>query len=188
MNFETDGTARPKTMLHWMKIHGVSNPRMDRVAKGWEAAGIESRPEAFLAAGAIIRLNGWIRRRYDEILEPLDLTRTTFMLLMSLIMGPPDGHKMADLSEELMVRPTTVTLLVDQLADRKLVRRSPHPTDRRANLVSLTSRGRALALSGLAMIGDDGWGLGPYVNPEELLLDLFRVLRNYDDPVAEGVQ
>lgn len=45
------------------------------------------------------------------------------------------------LAEALRVSPRNVTGLVDGLADAGFVVRGPHPTDRRATLVSLTERG-----------------------------------------------
>ena len=47
---------------------------------------------------------------------------------------------MSDLSDELGVSPRNVTALVDALEHDGLVRRRPHPTDRRAILVELTSQ------------------------------------------------
>ncbi|MFQ5794697.1 MAG: MarR family winged helix-turn-helix transcriptional regulator [Candidatus Bipolaricaulia bacterium] len=48
---------------------------------------------------------------------------------------------MSDLSDELCVTPRNVTALVDGLEDEGLVRRRPHPTDRRATLIELTPQG-----------------------------------------------
>src|SRR5688572_13170340 len=47
------------------------------------------------------------------------------------------------LAEALRVSPRNVTGLVDALAEAGYVTRAPHPTDRRATLVSLTERGTA---------------------------------------------
>ncbi len=165
----------------------MPNERLDRVVHRWGDAKIVTPPDAFMAVTALIRLNGHVRRYFDDILQPLDLTRTTFMLLCSVLLAPEGGHKMADLSEELMVRPTTVTLLVDQLAERKLVRRVAHPTDRRANLVTLTASGRALVLRGITIATDHEWGLGKAVQAANLQLELLRALNYFDDPIAEGV-
>ena len=49
---------------------------------------------------------------------------------------------MSSLSGELGVTPRNVTALVDALEDEGLVRRRPHPTDRRANVIEMTERGR----------------------------------------------
>jgi DNA-binding MarR family transcriptional regulator len=49
--------------------------------------------------------------------------------------------KMSDLGTLLSVTPRNVTKLVDGLEGEGLVARNPHPSDRRATLVSLTDRG-----------------------------------------------
>lgn len=48
------------------------------------------------------------------------------------------------LADALGVAPRTVTGLVDGLEETGFVTREPHPTDRRATLVTLTARGRRL--------------------------------------------
>ncbi len=48
---------------------------------------------------------------------------------------------MSGLSGELGVTPRNVTALVDALEEEGLVRRSPHPTDRRATVIEMTPRG-----------------------------------------------
>ena len=48
---------------------------------------------------------------------------------------------MSSLSGELGVTPRNVTALVDALEEEGLVRRSPHPTDRRATVVEMTPQG-----------------------------------------------
>jgi DNA-binding MarR family transcriptional regulator len=49
--------------------------------------------------------------------------------------------KMNELSTVLSVTPRNVTKLVDGLEAEGLAKRTPHPSDRRATLVSLTDRG-----------------------------------------------
>ncbi len=56
---------------------------------------------------------------------------------------PPQPLTLRDLAERLAADPPYVTLMVDDLEDRGLVRRMPHPQDRRAKLVELTAAGRA---------------------------------------------
>ena len=57
---------------------------------------------------------------------------------------------MSDLGEELGVTPRNVTKLVDELEAEGLVRRLPHPSDRRATLIELTERGREKIAEGYA--------------------------------------
>jgi DNA-binding MarR family transcriptional regulator len=49
------------------------------------------------------------------------------------------------LAQRLAADPPYVTLMVDDLEERGLVRRKPHPDDRRAKLVELTAAGRRAA-------------------------------------------
>lgn len=57
---------------------------------------------------------------------------------------------MSDLGEELGVTPRNVTKLVDELEAEDLVRRLPHPSDRRATLIELTQKGREKIAEGYA--------------------------------------
>ena len=52
---------------------------------------------------------------------------------------------MGELAAMLGMDPPNVTVLVDDLEAQGLVRRRPHPTDRRAKLVEATRKGKALA-------------------------------------------
>jgi len=51
----------------------------------------------------------------------------------------------ATLAADLHVTPRTITALVDSLVATGFVTREPHPSDRRATLVTFTKRGRATA-------------------------------------------
>ncbi len=57
---------------------------------------------------------------------------------------------MATASARLQVHPTSVTNTVDRLEAAQLVKRVPHPSDRRATLIEITDAGRELA----ARVGD----------------------------------
>jgi DNA-binding MarR family transcriptional regulator len=48
---------------------------------------------------------------------------------------------MSDISDELGVTRRNVTALVDALEEEGLVRRMPHPSDRRATVIELTEKG-----------------------------------------------
>jgi DNA-binding MarR family transcriptional regulator len=52
---------------------------------------------------------------------------------------------MRELADALGIDPPNATVVVDDLEARGLVRRGPHPTDRRAKLVEATPEGRDLA-------------------------------------------
>jgi DNA-binding MarR family transcriptional regulator len=66
--------------------------------------------------------------------------------LMAQLERNPDGLKMTELSQRMMVTGGNVTALTDQLEDEGLVVRESDPSDRRAYTVKLTAAGRRLFL------------------------------------------
>lgn len=78
------------------------------------------------------------------------------------------------LAERLASDPPYVTLMVDDLEERGLVKRKPHPEDRRAKLVQLTTSGRAAAARADAMLDEPPPALNDV--PAEDLATLLRVL------------
>ena len=71
------------------------------------------------------------------------LSRARAELLWRLRARSPMTQR--ELSQALRCTPRNVTDLVDALESAGLVARGPHPTDRRATLVSLTEQGNAAA-------------------------------------------
>jgi DNA-binding MarR family transcriptional regulator len=80
------------------------------------------------------------------------------------------------LAERLAADPPYVTLIVDDLEERGLVRRMPHPGDRRAKLVKLTAAGRAGAVRANAILDEPPAALHDV--PVEDLAVLLRVLEH----------
>jgi DNA-binding MarR family transcriptional regulator len=62
--------------------------------------------------------------------------------LLAQLEREPGGLTMGELSQRLMVTGGNVTGVTDQLEAEGLVRRTPHPSDRRAFSVQLTPAGR----------------------------------------------
>ena len=60
---------------------------------------------------------------------------------------------MGELADMLGIDRPNATSVVDDLESRGLVRRVPHPTDRRAKLVETTKKGRALARRAEEILG-----------------------------------
>ncbi|MDX6547802.1 MAG: hypothetical protein QOG33_1352 [Gaiellales bacterium] len=77
-----------------------------------------------------------------QAIEALELTPSRTHLLWELgLRGPVTQRVLAD---ALKVTPRAVTGLVDALVGSGLVTREPHPTDRRATLVTFTAGGETL--------------------------------------------
>lgn len=81
----------------------------------------------------------------DRFLAEHNLTVARAHILWLLHgMGPTAQHQLA---RQLRVTPRNVTGLVDGLTTAGLVERTPHPTDRRSVIISLTESGREFASS-----------------------------------------
>lgn len=77
-----------------------------------------------------------------QAIEALELTPARMHLLWELGQRGPVNQRV--LADALKVTPRAVTGLVDGLVAGGLVTREPHPTDRRATLVTFTARGEGL--------------------------------------------
>lgn len=72
-----------------------------------------------------------------------DMTLPRFDVLAAL-QAAPDGLKMTDLSQQLMVSNGNVTGIVERLVSDGLVERETMESDRRAFLIRMTEKGRAM--------------------------------------------
>ena len=80
--------------------------------------------------------DGWLRR---ASVAQAGESVPRLQLLYELHCNGP--RKMADLADTLGVTPRAVTTLVDALEGEELVRRRPHPTDRRITMIDITGDG-----------------------------------------------
>ena len=83
-----------------------------------------------------------LNEEMTQAIEALGLTPSRTHLLWELGQRGPVPQRV--LAEALKVTPRAVTGLVDALVVDGLVTREPHPSDRRATLVTFTSRGERL--------------------------------------------
>jgi DNA-binding MarR family transcriptional regulator len=109
--------------------------------------------------------------RKVAVSEALGLSWTRVLALRRLVAQP---LTLRGLAERLSADPPYVTLMVDDLEKRGLVRRMPHPEDRRAKLVELTATGRAEAARADAMLDEPPAALRDV--PAEDLAVLLRVV------------
>jgi DNA-binding MarR family transcriptional regulator len=83
-------------------------------------------------------IEGEVRRR---LRDTFDVTLPRFDLMAQLD-RTPHGMTLGELSQRMMVSNGNVTGVVDRLVAQGLIGRRPSPTDRRAQIVSLTAEGR----------------------------------------------
>jgi DNA-binding MarR family transcriptional regulator len=109
--------------------------------------------------------------RKVAVSEALGLSWTRVLVLRRLAAQP---HTLRALAERLAVDPPYVTVMVDDLEERGLVHRMPHPEDRRAKLVELTAAGRATAARADAILDEPPAAL--HDAPAEDLAAVLRVI------------
>ena len=81
-------------------------------------------------------------QRRREVSEALGMSFGRSRAIRRLARRP---MSMGELAAILGIDPPNATVLVDDLESQGLVRRRPHPTDRRAKLVETTRKGKELA-------------------------------------------
>jgi DNA-binding MarR family transcriptional regulator len=95
------------------------------------------------ALDRVLELTVLLSRDATESLAREGLTESRAHLVWQLQQRGPCTQ--ATLAADMHVTPRTITALVDALVDTGFVTREPHPSDRRATLVTFTERGRATA-------------------------------------------
>ena len=113
-----------------------------RAAELWDERIGPSRTMA--AVTSVMRVQQILLSAVDGALRPHGLTFARYEALVLLTFARTGRLPMRVMGERLQLHPTSVTNIVDRLQADGLVRRIPHPTDRRATLVEITDAGAAL--------------------------------------------
>jgi DNA-binding MarR family transcriptional regulator len=117
------------------------------------------QPEARLAETTfrqLIRVLGLIERVMQPYFAQFEISGSQWGVLRNLHRAEGEGMtglRLTDLSERLLIRPPSVTGVVDRLERGGLVVRDGTPTDLRAKRVRLTDRGRQIVEQVLAVHG-----------------------------------
>lgn len=118
----------------------------------WEAHGWGEVADGMAAVTSVMRAQQIMIARVEEVLKPTGLTFSRYELLALLTFTRTGALPMAKASARLQVHPTSVTNAVDRLEKAGLVRRVPHPSDRRATLIEITQEGRDLAMEATELL------------------------------------
>jgi MarR family transcriptional regulator, organic hydroperoxide resistance regulator len=79
-----------------------------------------------------------------------------------------------ELAERMTCEPSNATFIVDKLEKQELVKRRPHPTDRRARQLVLTPKGSALRGKLLELLMEDSPLAGLSPQEQDALHDLLQ--------------
>jgi DNA-binding MarR family transcriptional regulator len=142
--------------------------------KHWGAA-----PAAPMSAvTSIMRAHQILLARLNALLEPFELTFARYEALMLLYLSRRGSLPLGKMGTRLQVHPTSVTNLIDGLERSGYVTRSPHPSDRRTTLATITDDGRRVAREATKVLNEQRFGTTP-LNQREAreLTGLLRELR-----------
>lgn len=147
----------------------------------WEHAEAAERrevdaPEVSWALRDVNRMTGAVDRAAQHL---LGLSHTELRAL-DLLMLSPSGMGPVELGNALEIRSASATALVDRLEAAGHVRRHPHPTDRRRQVVVTTDTSRRDAIAALAPLLADVDALAAELSSEEAVV-VERYLRGVAD-------
>jgi len=125
----------------------------------WDQQALEGDEQRFLVMSSLLRYQRIMMDLVEGELRQCGLNMTDYLLLMTLQLSNTGTRLISALARTLMVHATTATLATDRLEARKLVYRSPHPTDRRSTCVTITGKGHELVHKATVALDNVHFGL-----------------------------
>lgn len=152
---------------------------IEEARQQWLAHGWGSSADGMAAVTSIMRAQQIYLSRIDAVLRPLGLTFARYEVLMLLLFSRSRSLPLNKVGSRLQVHPTSVTNAVDRLEAHGLLRRVPHPTDRRTTLAEILPAGQALALRATEAVNAEVFD-DPQLNGAEIarLLGILGQLRH----------
>jgi DNA-binding MarR family transcriptional regulator len=157
---------------------------VERAAAHWGAHGFGNGPR-LLASLSIIRVEDLIRTHNAVVLQPLHLTHARHEALAILFFSRDGQMKLSELGQRLLLHPTSITSTVDSLEKLGYVERTPHPSDRRATMATITDAGRQAIIATSSVMRHNEYWLDALTEVEAL--ELFRLLRKVRDAAGDIV-
>jgi DNA-binding MarR family transcriptional regulator len=90
----------------------------------------------------LAQLGSYVSSDFQRRLAPIGADPRTYAVLLAL--ASANGQSQRQLSERLGIHRNAMVTVVDSLEDQGLVKRLPHPGDRRAVAVTLTAKARRM--------------------------------------------
>lgn len=127
----------------------------------WRERWGEATVAPMTAVTSMMRVQQIVLGRLNAVLEPFELTFPRYEALMLLFLSRSGSLPLGKMSARLQVHRTSMTNLIDGLERAGLARRSPHPTDRRTTLATITGRGRETAAGATEALNAMRFGTDP---------------------------
>ena len=116
----------------------VEEDRARWIAMGWE------QPDAMACFMSINRAQKQLVDRVHATLRPHGVTIIENSCLINLAMADGNGEPLSRIAERLLIGQGRCNYVINSLEERGLVRRAPHPSDRRVTLAVATPAGLRL--------------------------------------------
>jgi DNA-binding MarR family transcriptional regulator len=156
----------------------------DPIARAAELWDERIGPSTVMAAvTSVMRVQQILQSAVDTALRPHGLTFARYEALVLLYFSRRGSLPMRVMGQRLQLHPTSVTNIVDRLEADGLVKRIPHPTDRRTTLVEITESGRQRRAAATEAVTEVDFGLRGLTDrqTEDLTALLSRVRRASGD-------
>jgi DNA-binding MarR family transcriptional regulator len=140
----------------------------------WRVHFPDEHATPMMAITSVMRVQQLWLARLNEALAPFGLTFARYETLMLLYFTRTGALPMGKIGARLQVHPTSVTNLIDGLEKDGLVQRTPHPSDRRTTLATITPEGRRRVDEATAALHEIRFGTAL---PDQDLQALTEVLR-----------
>lgn len=132
----------------------------------WRTHWGEASAPPMEAVTSIMRVQQILLARLNATVEPFGLTFPRYEALMLLFLSRRGALPLGKMGARLQVHRTSVTNLVDGLERSGLVVRSPHPTDRRTTLATITEDGRRAAEAATEALNASQFGTAPLADED----------------------
>lgn len=135
--------------------------RLDTIAEArrqWTAHDLGAL-EAMSTATVITHAHQFLIAAVNVLLRPFGLTFSRYEALMLLRFSRTGALPLGKMGARLLVHPTSITSTIDRLERDGLVRRLPHPEDRRTVLAEITDDGRRVVDEATEVLTDAEFGV-----------------------------
>jgi len=142
---------------------------IDRTMGGWQGTRPDIDTTALQVTGRLARIGPHLARRQEAVFERFGLNRGEVGARSALrVSGPPHQLSPTRLGKGLMLSSAGVTSRIDRLERRGLVRRLPHPDDRRGVIIELTDEGAETVDRAVEAVAVSDRQLVDQLTPEEV--------------------
>ena len=151
---------------------------IEEAARQWREHWPDAPVPAMTAVTSVMRVQQILLARLNVALEPFALTFARYEALMLLHFSRRGSLPLGKMGARLQVHAASVTNLVDGLERAHLVQRTPHPSDGRTTLATITPAGRRTARDATGALHAIRFGTAPLDDGQlSAVTDVLRVAR-----------